>query len=110
MGIHGVLSQRIVRRTKEIGIRIALGALPGHVAWTVTRDGVGFVIGGVLTGLLAAYSMSRFVATLLFEVERLDFQSMIAAVVLLLLAVVPAAVIPAFHAARLDAVRTLHED
>jgi predicted permease len=110
MGIHGVLTHRIVQRTREIGIRIALGALPGQVAWTVTREGTGFLIAGLLTGLAAAYAVSRFVAALLFEVQPLDILSMLAAVLSLLLTVVPAALFPAFRAARLDPALTLRQD
>ncbi len=110
IGLYGVLSNQVVQRTKEIGIRTALGALRRQVVWAVTRESAGLVAAGVVLGLAAAFGLSRLVVSLLFEVSPLDPRSMPAAVGALAVAGVPAALIPAIRAARLDAMRALRED
>jgi ABC-type antimicrobial peptide transport system permease subunit len=110
IGVHGVISQQIVRRTKEIGIRIALGALRQRVVWEITRGSLGAVVVGMLLGLGAAAALSSLVASLLFEVKPMDFLSMAGAVMALVFAALPAALIPALRAARLDPARTLRDE
>ena len=90
IGLHGVLSHQIVQRTKEIGIRLALGALRRQVLWAVTRESLGLVIAGVFLGLGAAFALSTFVSSLLFELKPVDPPSMVAAVGALVLTAGPA--------------------
>jgi ABC-type antimicrobial peptide transport system permease subunit len=110
IGLHGVLSHQIVQRTKEIGVRLALGALRHQVIWAVTRESFGLVALGVVVGLGGALVLSRSVASLLFELKPADPSSMILAVGSLVLAAIPAALVPAIRAARLDPARTLREE
>src|SRR5262249_29922627 len=110
IGLHGVLAHQIVQRTREIGIRLALGALRRQVVWAVTRESLALTAVGVVIGPGGAFGLSRFVVSLLFEVKRLDPISMTAAVGALVLAAVPAALVPALRAARLDPARTLREE
>jgi len=110
IGLHGVLSHQVVQRTKEIGIRAALGALRRQVIWEVTRESLALVAAGIVIGLGGAFALSSLVVSLLFELKPVDALSMAAAVGALVLAALPAALIPALRAARLDLARTLREE
>jgi putative ABC transport system permease protein len=72
IGIHGVLSYTIAQRTREIGIRVALGARPSRVLGRVVLQGLTLALGGVALGFVAAVAVSRFLASLLFGVEATD--------------------------------------
>jgi ABC-type antimicrobial peptide transport system permease subunit len=67
-----VLSQIVVRKTREIGIRIALGARPSDVLNLVLRRGLAFTLGGAAIGLAGAFALTRFLEALLFQVRPAD--------------------------------------
>ena len=102
VGLYGVLSYSVVQRTREIGIRVALGARRARVVWTTVTDAGGAVVAGVLFGLAGGLYLSLFVKSLLFEVTPLDFWSLALPLATLLLAALLAATIPAYRAARVD--------
>ena len=66
IGLYGVMAYAVVRRTKEIGIRMALGAQPGSVRWMVLRETLRLVIVGVVIGVPAALAATRFISSLLY--------------------------------------------
>ena len=72
VGIYGVISYIVSQRTREIGVRMALGASAGSVRGMVVRHGLLLALGGVVLGLFAAAGLSRVMASLLFGVEALD--------------------------------------
>ena len=72
VGIYGVVSHLVSERTREIGIRIAIGAEPRTVTSTVVREGMETVLMGIAMGLAGAYALTRVMATLLFEVSPTD--------------------------------------
>jgi putative ABC transport system permease protein len=72
VGLFGVLSETVARKTREIGIRIALGARQADVIRLVVSRGVAFTIAGATLGLAGAFSLTRFLRTLLFEVSPID--------------------------------------
>ena len=102
IGIHGVLSYTVAQRTREIGIRIALGASPGSVTRLVVGQGAGLTAAGLATGLLLGAVFARALAGLLFGVGPTDIASF--AAVLLVLAGVAALSIwlPARRAVRVE--------
>lgn len=100
VGVHGVLSYATSQRTREIGIRQALGATRFEAASTVVRGGAQLALIGTAVGLLAAAGASRFVAGLLFGVTRSDPVTYIAVTILVLVTAVTATAIPALRAAR----------
>lgn len=100
VGIHGVLSYSTSQRTREIGIRLALGATRGEAAGMVVRGGSALAAVGTALGLLGAAAASRLVSGLLFGVTRSDPLTYIAVAALVLLASVIAMTIPALRAAR----------
>jgi predicted permease len=107
VGLYGVLSYGVVRRTKEIGIRVALGARPGRIAAFVLRDVARLVAIGLVLGAAAGYPVSGLVASLLFEVRPSDLGSLAAPALFLLLAAVLSAWPAARRAVRLDPVTAL---
>ncbi|MGH9160829.1 MAG: FtsX-like permease family protein, partial [Vicinamibacteraceae bacterium] len=107
IGLYGVLSYGVVQRTREIGIRVALGAQPRIVVRTVVAHIVGVTAAGTVAGLTVGLFLARFVQTMLYEVQPLDALSVALPVCSLLLVAVLAAVPPARRAARVDPVVAL---
>jgi putative ABC transport system permease protein len=102
VGIFGVISYSVTRRTHEIGIRLALGAYPRNVLRMVIRDAMLLAGAGILIGMAGALAVTRVLGTLLFEVKPTDpptFATMAAALLLVALA---ACYIPARRAMRVD--------
>ena len=110
LGLYGLLSYRVARRAREIGIRLALGAGGGGVVRLVVRDGARLVIGGVLLGLPAAWVASRAVETMLFGLSPADPVSAATTIAALALAAALATLVPARRAARLDPLTILRRD
>jgi hypothetical protein len=102
VGLYGVLSYSVVQRTREIGIRVALGARQIGVVRTVVADAGITALVGAACGLAGGLYLSRFVEALLFEVTPLDFWSLALPLGTLLLTAVLAATLPALRAARVD--------
>ncbi len=107
VGLYGVLSYSVVQRTREIGIRVALGARQLAIMSTVSADvGIATLVGAVV-GLGGGLYLARFVRALLFEITPLDFWSLALPLGLLLCAAIAAATLPALRATRVDPVIAL---
>jgi putative ABC transport system permease protein len=102
VGIFGVVSYSVSRRTHEIGIRMALGATPGSVRRLVIGESARLVFFGLLTGIPAAFVLTRFLSSLLFGVTATDPLTFIGVGLLLTLVAVVASYIPARRAMRVD--------
>ncbi len=102
IGIYGVMSYIVSQRTREIGVRVALGADPGHVAGMIVRQGGFVALGGVIVGLGLAYAGSRFIASLLYGISARDPVVFAATTVLLLTVALAACWLPARRGARLS--------
>lgn len=98
IGAYGLLSQHVTQRTREIGIRVALGAGKGTVLWTVARGTVGALVVGMGLGIGMAAGLSRFVTSLLFGVAPADLLSYATVAALLLGVAALAIYIPARRA------------
>jgi predicted permease len=107
VGLYGVMAFSVARRTREIGIRMALGARPGTVSWLVLRQGAALTLAGLAAGTAAALALSRLVTSLLFGIEPHDPPTFAAAGALLATLSLAACYLPARHAARLDPTRAL---
>jgi putative ABC transport system permease protein len=107
IGIYGVLSYSVGRRTREVGVRLALGATRGDVIRLVFRQGLGLTALGLAAGLAGALLLTRYLSSLLFEVSRWDVATYAAVAFLLLTAAVLACWIPARRAMRVDPVVAL---
>jgi ABC-type antimicrobial peptide transport system permease subunit len=106
-GLYGTVSHGVVRRTREFGIRIAVGAGPGRIRGLVLRDAAAWVVAGMATGLTASWLLSRTVSGLLFSVPAVDALSVAIASGVLIVTTFAAALIPVRRAARVDPVSAL---
>ncbi len=109
MGTYGVLSFAVAQRTREIGIRMALGAERASVLGLVVRDGAILAGTGLAIGLVAALALTRVLRAMLFEVTTTDPVTYAAIVVLLAAAVLVATWVPARRAARVDPATALRK-
>jgi predicted permease len=107
VGLYGVMAYRVVRRTGEIGIRLALGATRGDVLWLMLRNAVRLVASGVFLGGPMARVASRFISSMLFGVSATDPITLVAAVALLVATAIVASYLPARRASRLDPMAAL---
>jgi predicted permease len=102
IGLYGVLNYSVVRRSSEIGIRIALGASPGNVQWMVLRESLVLFAVGVALGLPAALALARLVRSQLFEVSPFDPMVFVSTVVGIGVVALFSAWLPARRAASVD--------
>jgi predicted permease len=110
IGIYGLLAYTVSRRTKEIGIRMALGAQASRVVASVVTGGTRLVAIGVFAGLPAMWIGSRWIESLLFDIRPLDPATIAAAILLLLAAALLAAYLPAKRASRVDPLAALRHE
>jgi cell division protein FtsX len=101
-GIFGVLAYSVARRTREIGVRIALGATTGNVLGLVLRQALVTAVIGVAIGLAGSFILTRTMSSLLFEVSPTDPATLVATALLLMLVALLASYIPARRATRVD--------
>ena len=109
IGIYGVMSFSVTQRTREIGIRVALGAARRDVLRLIVGQGTALAVAGSAIGLVAALAATRVLRSLLFDVAPFDPPTYVLVVVLLSLTAIVASWIPARRAARVDPVEALRE-
>jgi putative ABC transport system permease protein len=110
VGLFGLLSYVVAQRSREIGIRTALGAQVSHVVALVLRQGIAVSISGIAAGLCAAYVLTRYLSSLLYGVDRADLGSYIAVAFAVGLVATIASIVPAWRAARIDPVVALRAE
>ena len=110
IGLFGVISYVVGQRTREIGIRMALGAEAGAVGAMVLRQGAGVIAAGVLVGLVGAFAVTRLLGSLLFEVSATDPLTFVAAPLVLIAVSLLATWIPARRASRIDPLSALRAE
>jgi putative ABC transport system permease protein len=107
VGVYGVMAYSVQQRTQEIGVRIALGALPRNVRFMVVFDGMRLAVAGVVLGIAVALTVTPLMGSLLFGVEARDPAVFASTVIVLSTAALLATCIPAYRATRVDPVRAL---
>lgn len=107
IGLYGLLSYEVTRRTREIGIRLALGAQPGNVLKLVVRQGILLALGGAALGIGVALGVTRYLKSMLYDIRANDPTTMIAVAVVLTLVALLACYIPARRAMRVDPIVAL---
>lgn len=107
VGLYGVIAYLVSQRTREIGVRIALGALPRHVVALVLKQALGALLAGLGVGMLGCLAQARAFESVVFEVSARDPFTLAAVVALLLAVGLLASALPARRAAALDPTRAL---
>jgi putative ABC transport system permease protein len=107
VGIYGVISYSVARRSKEFGLRMALGAQPGNVLSLVMKQGVVLTAVGVMVGVGAALALTRLMATLLFGVQPTDPITFLGVSALLAAVALAASYVPALRATKVDPLKAL---
>ena len=102
IGLYGVMSFAVSRRTRELGIRVALGARPGDVFRLVLRQGMTLVVAGLVLGVVAAWGVTRLLASFLYGVSTTDVVTFVAIPVLLTLVALLACYLPARRATKVE--------
>jgi ABC-type antimicrobial peptide transport system permease subunit len=110
VGLYGVLSYRVSRRAREIGVRMALGAEATTVRWMFVRQGAQVALAGVIVGAVAAALLTKYIQTLLFNVGRLDVMTFAAMSAVMLAVAFLASFIPARRASRVNPVIALRAE
>jgi predicted permease len=110
LGLYGVLAYAVVRRRREIGVRIAVGASPGVVEWMMLRESFALLAIGLAAGVPVAVAATRLASSLLFGLRPGDPATIAVTLVILALATAAASFVPARRASRVDPVTALREE
>ena len=110
IGLYGVMSYGVARRTNEIGIRMALGAHRGNVLWLVLRESLALVVIGLVVGVLASLAVTKTAASLLYELQPNDPLTIALATLLLAAVAALAGYLPARRASRVDPMIALRDE
>jgi predicted permease len=110
IGIYGVLSYSVGQRTREFGVRMALGAQAADVLRMVVASGMTLVAAGVVIGLVAALALTRVMAGLLFGVSHTDPVTFVAVPAILIAVALAASLLPAYRATRVDPMTALRNE
>jgi putative ABC transport system permease protein len=110
IGIHGVLSYAVAQRTREIGVRVALGARPWRVVRLVLMEGLVLSAAGLAIGLAGALALTRLLASLLYGTTPTDPATFVGVMLFLIVVALAASYVPARHATRVDPVVALRTE
>ena len=110
LGTYGVMAYQVSQGTRELGIRLALGATPGRVLASVLRQGLSLATAGVAVGMLGAFAVTRSMQALLFGIDATDPVTFTVVPGVLLLAALAATFVPARRAAAVDPALTLRSE
>jgi ABC-type antimicrobial peptide transport system permease subunit len=110
VGLYGVLSYTVTRRTQELGVRIALGARPADLTRMVIGDGSRVVLAGIAAGIIAAAMVGRLVTSLLAGVTAYDPMTFVGVALSLILVTLAASYLPARRASRIDPATALRTE
>jgi predicted permease len=110
VGLYGLMMCTVTQRTRELGLRMALGARPSGIRWSVMSDGARTVLFGLAAGLAGALAVVRLARTLLFQVEPVDPVAIAGAMTVLLVLAFAACFIPAHRASRIDPMTALRQE
>jgi len=107
IGLYGVMAYTVTRRTREIGIRMALGAKRGDVAWMVMREVLVLLVIGLVIGVPASFALSRLIQAQLYGIKPADSATLVAAILAIAAVASLAGYLPGRRATRVDPMQAL---
>ena len=110
MGVYGLLAYSVSARTREIGVRLAVGATRGTVVWMIVRDGLAIAVSGVLIGAPCAWAAARLVRAQLYGIAADDSRTLLIAAAVSLATVLAASLVPALRASSVAPLEALREE
>lgn len=110
IGVYGVVAYATARRTREIALRLALGAHPRSIVGLVVRDGAAWTLGGLAAGLAGARLLTRYLESLLFHVGPNDAATFAGGAFVLAAIALVASAVPALNAVRVDPMLALRSE
>jgi ABC-type antimicrobial peptide transport system permease subunit len=110
VGVYGVMSYQVMRRTREIGIRMAMGARPGNVVRMVVGESVALAVAAAVAGLGGAWWLTRYLQSMLYGVTALDGVTFATMPVVLATLAIAASFAPAWRASRTDPTTALRDE
>jgi putative ABC transport system permease protein len=110
IGIFGVISFSVAQRTSEFGIRLALGALPGHLLRMILGEGLRLTLAGIGLGIVGSIALTRLISNLLFGVTPTDPITLAVVCIILALCALAASIVPARRAMTLDPIVALRNE
>jgi putative ABC transport system permease protein len=110
IGVYGLLAYSVTARSREIGVRLALGATRATVVWMIVGDGLSIAVPGVLTGVVSAWAAAQFVRAQLYGIAPGDPRTLAIAAAILLATVLSASLLPALRASRVAPLDALREE
>jgi putative ABC transport system permease protein len=110
VGVYGLISYSVAQRTREIGIRVALGARPAQVSLSIVREGVTLAVMGIAVGLAGAFAATRLISTFLFGIDATDPLTFAAVATLLLCVALAASYLPSRRVLRIDPLTALRAE
>jgi len=110
LGLFGVISYSVAQRTREIGVRMALGARPAGIYGMILRNGLRLILAGLAIGLVAGFGLARMIESQLFQVRAFDPITVVATVLTLVAVTLAASLYPAMRAARVDPISALRTE
>jgi ABC-type antimicrobial peptide transport system permease subunit len=110
IGLYGLLSYVVTQQRREIGVRMALGAIPRSILKLVLAQGTRLVVAGIALGLIAAFALRQLLSSLLFGVSAGDAASLMGALLVLAVTAFLACFLPALRASRVDPIVALREE
>ena len=110
IGLYGLMSYSVTRRTREIGVRVALGAQQKSVLWMILRETLALTLLGIAIGIPSGLAASRLIASMLFGLSPNDLSTIVTACLLLLVVAFFAGYLPARKASSIDPILTLRTE
>jgi ABC-type antimicrobial peptide transport system permease subunit len=110
IGLYGTLSYNVNLRQREVGLRLALGALRGQIVKRFLWQGLSVCLAGCLAGFVLAVASTRLLAGLLYGVSPTDFPTLVAVILLVLIVAAAASLLPSLRASRLEPMQVLREE
>jgi len=110
LGVYGLIAQSVAQRTREFGIRLALGAKTDNIIRAAVLPGIKLSVAGIACGIVLSLFAARLLKSLIWGITPTDATTFISVATLLIIVAIVASLIPALHLVKLDPARTLRDE